>query len=1191
MKIASMFERDIDRDINGVIKMDVSDEDVLEQELSEYVVTHELARHFKSFYGSYERALRQPTDKIGVWISGFFGSGKSHFLKMLSYLLTNRVVKGRPAIDYFADKFEDPGTLASARRCAEVPCEAILFNIDLKAVGKKDEDVIKRTFASVFYEHLGFYGRNLKVAELEMLIDQDGKTDAFRQAYEAEAGEPWLDGRKKFKLRKAKVRRALVASGVMEDEEAASWLSGSEEASVSIESFVDQVKAYVDFRATSSDGEFRLLFMVDEIGQFIGSDSSLMLNLQTIVEELGTRCSGRVWVIVTSQEAIDSVTKVVGNDFSKIQGRFDTRLSMSSSNVDEVIKRRVLSKTADAQSVLEASYADNESGLKNLFSFRDASADLVGYEGPKSFSDSFPFVEYQFKLVQDILNELRKQGNSGKHTSSGERSMLNGFQEAAQSVEELDQDALVALWRFYDTVKSSLESYHRQVLNRAADAAACKKGLEPYDVDVLKLLFLIRWVARELPGNVENIVTLMVDDVHVNRADLRERVQASLDRLVRQNYVARDGETYQFLTDVEQGIAMKIQRTEVEPDKLVTKAANIMFGSIFDAPKLTVGKNVFPVAEWLDEKCVRDAKGMTLRVIAGMDGAPVPSREELQLRSSANEAIVVLSPDVEYYGCLLEAARIEKFCNIEGVGLNEAEAKVISAKQEQRVRLEHKAKELMEEAVRRGSFYVLGNSYTPMKSTSPKLLMEDCAKQLVGSVYRNLDYIDTNFESDADIRKVLEGRFQGLEGIAPNQRAVEDLSVFLTSQAQLNQPVTMAMVQRHYQAAPYGWREQDIAGVTAALLSQRRARLTLAGTALLPQSPKVVDYLRKSTQVDKVRLEPRVTVSEAKRGRVRGVVELLCGVHDLPTDEDGLADAARRHISRRLEELRRLLGEKYQVCPEYPGRKLVKDAVDLLDELVKTRGDAADFLQALSGHDDELEDVAEELEDVDEFFRSRQKHFDSARKLAGTMTRQEREYLADNPDVTNALGIIDAYLSKPRLAASVTAVAEATVTVRNAHDDLLKDRKRESLDSIEQMYTGIEAHAAEMDVKLDEIGHRKAERRSAAHDAQLLTELDALQTRLAKDQTDLFARIDEEHEKSLRPRPANTGVTMTDMTSASVAGTPKSAGPQRRSKRLDRNQVFLPGLLSSEADVDAYLAKARGLLLQAIKDNDQVRLG
>ena len=207
------------------------------------------------------------------------------------------------------------------------------------------------------------------------------------------------------------------------------------------------------------------------------------------------------------------------------------------------------------------------------------------------------------------------------------------------------------------------------------------------------------------------------------------------------------------------------------------------------------------------------------------------------------------------------------------------------------------------------------------------------------------------------------------------------------------------------------------------------------------------------------------------------------------------------------------------------------------------------------------------------------------------MTRQEREYLADNSDVTNALGIIDAYLSKPRLAASVTAVAEATVTVRNAHDDLLKDCKRESLDSIERMYAGIEAHAAEMDVKLDEIGHRKAERRSAAHDAQLLTELDALQTRLAKDQTDLFARIDEEHEKALRPRPANTSVTMTDKTSASVTGTPKSAGPQRRPKRLDRNQVFLPGLLSSEADVDAYLAKARGLLIQALKDNDQVRLG
>ncbi|WP_321974024.1 BREX system P-loop protein BrxC [Paratractidigestivibacter sp.] len=1186
MRIYDMFERDIDRDINGVIKMDVADEDVLEQELSEYVVTRELARHFKDFYAAYCRALDRPTDKIGVWISGFFGSGKSHFLKMLSYLLSNQQVKGIPALDYFNDKFEDPETLAAAQRAASVPTETILFNIDLKAQGKKDEDVIKRTFASVFYEHLGFYGHDLRVAELEMLIDEDGKTDAFRSAYQQIADEPWSEGAKKFKLRKSRVKKALVAAGVMDEAEAESWFADKNEATVSIETFVDQVKRYVDAKAAASPcGEFRLLIMVDEIGQFIGDEPSLMLNLQTIVEELGTRCAGRVWVVVTSQEAIDSVTTVVGNDFSKIQGRFNTRLSMSSSNVDEVIKRRVLAKTPAATEVLEASYGDCEASLKNLFSFKDSAADLIGYDGGRGFAEAFPFAEYQFKLVQDVLNELRKQGNSGKHTSSGERSMLNGFQEAAQSVEELDQNSLVPLWRFYDTVQSSLESFHRQVINRAAEAASVNRGLEPYDVEVLKLLFLIRWVARELPGNLDNIVTLMVDDSRVNRADLRERVTASLDRLVEQNYVARDGETYQFLTDVEQGIAMKIQRTEVEPDKLSKKAADIMFGMIFDSPKLTVGKNVFPIAEYLDERRVHDGQGMTLRVIAGMDGAEPLSREKLQLRSSHNEAIVALSPDVHYYDCLLEAAKIEKFCNVEGIGVNEAESKVIAAKQDQRTRLERQARELMEQAVLRGEFYVLGSSYTPPKSTSAKTLIEECAKQLVGSVYSNLEYIEKNLDSDADVRKILTGKVQGLGDEALNHRAAEDLATYLSYQAKLAQPVTMGSVQRRYQAAPYGWREIDIAGVAADLVAQHRAKLTYAGAAVSPDDPKAVDYLRKTTLVDKVRIEQRTAVSEAKRSRVRTLVEDLTGEHNILTDEDGLAKDARRLLTKRRDDLSSLLSGEYRSCPDYPGYSIVVDARKLLDAILQAKGDSADFLQAIANKENDLADAVEDLEDVDAFFKNQRKHFDRARQIKAMMTSQEREYLAGDAAATKALDTIDAYLANPRLGGSITQVVEANNVVTEAHDTLLHDRQTETLDAVDRMYQSIESYAAEKGVSLGEIGLRKAERKNAVHAAKLITELDAVSARLKIDQSQLFDRIEAEHDKAHQAKPANPDVTHI---SKGPATTP---APKEQIKRLDRNQVFLPKTLKSAEEVDDYLAAARERLLRGLEGNDGIKLG
>ncbi len=158
MKLQSMFQKDINRDINGVIKVAQNDEQSLQQELSEYIITRELRRHFLTFLDNYSKALDAPTDKIGVWISGFFGSGKSHFLKMLSYLLSNKEVCGRRVMDYFADKFDDPMMEAAAARCSAAPTESILFNIDVEGPVTKDKTAVLRVFAKMFYNHCGFYG-------------------------------------------------------------------------------------------------------------------------------------------------------------------------------------------------------------------------------------------------------------------------------------------------------------------------------------------------------------------------------------------------------------------------------------------------------------------------------------------------------------------------------------------------------------------------------------------------------------------------------------------------------------------------------------------------------------------------------------------------------------------------------------------------------------------------------------------------------------------------------------------------------------------------------------------------------------------------------------------------------------------------------------------------------------------------
>ena len=664
MNIRSMFAKDINRDINGVVKVAQDDERSLSQELSEYIITKELRRHFRTFFDHYTKALDAPTDRIGVWISGFFGSGKSHFLKMLSCLLSNRVVQGKPAIEYFSDKFDDPMMYADAVRCASVPTESILFNIDIEGPVTKDKTAVLRVFAKMFYDHCGFYGDDLKVAKLERFIDRQGKTEAFRRRFEEINGQPWVDTRDSFAFFEDDVVAVLQSVLGMSETAARNWFNGEETNELSIAQLVEDIRAYAD----SKGKNFRLLFMVEEVGQYIGDDGDLMINLQSLVEEIGSRCMGKVWVMVTSQEAIDSVVKISGDDFSKIQGRFNTRLSLSSSSVDEVIKKRVLAKTDEADQLLRMEYDRQAPVLKNLFTFNNPVLDIKGFSGCEEFAASFPFVPYQFLVIQKVLAEIRKHGNAGKHLSGGERSMLSGFQEAAQQVQDRDENALVPFHLFYDTVSTFLESPIRRVIDRCQNAADHRDGIEPQDVAVLKLLYLIRYI-DDIKANIDNIAILMIDDIRTDKIALRAQVAASLERLQAQNYVSRSGDSYAFLTDEEQEIAIDIKNTAVDTAQVISSIAQTVFGEIYPAKKIKYGRYDFPYDQYVDETLNGSAcGGIRLRLVTVAGDLYGASDQQLSLESQRNrEALVLLSDEAPYFDELEQAMKIRKFAKQKNV--------------------------------------------------------------------------------------------------------------------------------------------------------------------------------------------------------------------------------------------------------------------------------------------------------------------------------------------------------------------------------------------------------------------------------------------------------------------------------------------------------------------------------------------
>ena len=1197
MRIHDMFEKDIDREINGVVKVASEGDANLEQELEEYVVTDELAGHFSALFDAYERAIEQPTDKMGVWISGFFGSGKSHFLKMLSYLLTNKEVSGKRTLEYFDGKFDDPSLYERAVRCAQVPAEAILFNIDNKNVGAKDKDALKRTFARVFYDHLGFYGEDLKLARLEKFIDDKGKTQAFRARYEEVNGEPWVDTRKTYDFNSDDVIAALVDTDVMSEAEAERWMDGSEQVDFSIDSLTDEIAAYAKKRAGESGGMFRLLFMVDEVGQYVnnGKDVDLMLNLQTIVEELGTKGAGSVWVMVTSQEAIDEVVGMAGisNDFSKIQGRFDTRLSLSSSSADEVIKRRVLAKNERGSDQLRAQYAQQSASLKNLFHFKDGVASLIGYEDADDFVQTFPFVGYQFKIMQKVLTEVRKHGSSGKHLSGGERSMLSGFQEAAQAVEEGDESTLVPFWRFYDTVQTFLEGHVRRVIANAAENVQRARGMEQVDVEVLKTLFLIRWIDQDIPANAENVAILMVDRMDKNLMELRAVVTASLERLVKQNFAGRTGGTYRFLTDDEQEIARAISNTTVDPARVTERIGQIVFGNIFDANKLKYGENDFDVEKYVDETLVGSTGGLKLRVMTAAAGEEATSHQALQLRSMQNEAICLLSDDARYYSLIQGALRIERYAN-EQLGSSQPEnvQRIIKDKRAEAQADLKRAEELLEEGIRKGNFYACGQEIK-RKGSSAKQMLSDALGNLVSVIYSKLDFIDKNYHTSAELVEILRGQRQALEGQQPNARAIDAMERYLETQAQLNADTPMSEVQKRFQAAPYGWREIDVAAVAAELLIQQKARLMYMGNTVDVADAKCVEHLRKATLAQRTVIKLRVSVPEGVRKRVRDAVSEITGERDIPLEEKSLAAAVWQGLSAKIDDLQELLRVEYG-RERYPGREVVEHAVTVFKDALAAGPDPSDLLPRIADAEDDLLDCAEDLDPVTRFFPDQQRIWDKAVLLKRKMD-EERDYLRADASATEALKTLGDVLGNERPYRLIRDLSPAMQALEGAYNALLRAKRDDLLAYIDEIYSSIEEKARACNAATGEADRRKLDRRGAVHNYTSLTKLDALRIALDNDQTEFFGKIQAEVDArkpkleipKIAPTPAEAAAGRAP--GAAAVSKPQAA-PAPKIKNLNRTILFAPETLRSAEDVDRYLAAARKRMLDGLAGADGIRI-
>lgn len=668
MTLKTIFNKPVDRPIEGVIKAD--DEASLRLEIEEYVLTNEVEKRLESFldaYNNYEGAN-------GVWVSGFFGSGKSHLLKMLALLLENRQIDGASALDLFLPKCGDNEILrGDLKRAVAIPSKSILFNIDQKAdvISKTQIDALLAVFVKVFDEMCGYYGKQGHIAQFERDLDSRGLYDKFKSAYESTAGRTWQKGREQALLEGKSIAKAY-AHATGGDEASAMGILDKYRSQyrVSIEDFAEQVHAYIERQSP----DFRLNFFVDEVGQYIAENIKLMTNLQTIAESMATKCRGRAWVIVTAQEDMGTVVgemgKQQGNDFSKIQARFANRMKLTSADVAEVIQKRLLMKTEEGVRLLSDIYYAQSNNFKTLFDFADGSQTYRNYQDRDHFIHSYPFIPYQFALFQSAIQNLSQHNAfEGKHSSVGERSMLGVFQQVAIQIGGHEIGQLATFDLMFEGIRSALKSNIQRAIIQA------ENHLDgPFAIRLLKTLFLVKYV-KEFKPTVRNLCVLMLDGFNQDLPALRKRVEEALSLLEQQTYVQRNGDLYEYLTDEEKDVEQEIKNTEVESSDVAAELEKIVFDHVIKHRKIRYDENGqdYPFSRKLDDRLHGREYELAIHVISPFH-ENAESESILQLQNTGRDELLVLLPaDERLVRDILMYKRTEKYIR-QNISITQQEA-------------------------------------------------------------------------------------------------------------------------------------------------------------------------------------------------------------------------------------------------------------------------------------------------------------------------------------------------------------------------------------------------------------------------------------------------------------------------------------------------------------------------------------
>ncbi|MFY9820346.1 MAG: BREX system P-loop protein BrxC [Thermoanaerobaculia bacterium] len=943
MPIRDLFVRDLGRTIEGVVK--VYDEAALGEEIREFVLTDSTEEWLKKLLDTFAESLdrrrkrAQPMDDMGVWVSGFFGSGKSHFAKLVGYVLQNHAVGGaggETAMALFEKHLHDGRHVGDIkRRLGEIRLGATVRTVAFEIKSKQtlnNPNSVAEIMLSSFYEALGFSDA-IYLARIEKRLSERGRYEDFKNEYRRLYGHPWEEGRKEHEFNRKRIAEVMHRIGMYASaDEAREGIGDAYKLErITAESVAQEIIDWVDKQAPGDGRLPHFLFVIDEMGGFIGDDGNKIEELRALVEQMGSRGKGKVWVIATSQLALEQVCEHANLELAKLgklNARFCVKIGLISDEVNKVVGERILKKREARVADIAALYAEHEGFFFQLADLK--STRTLGRLNCETFVASYPFLPETIKLAQDIFEAL-----SGLRISGGVRSMIAVTQDVARALADQELGTLASFDQVFEAIETDLfspEYLGASGILAIRESAERVPGVPVAPSRVLKVLWLLQQV-RFIPRTPEVIAKLLVRHVDTDLPALRVDVEKTLLGLQAAGYVARDEATgeYKYLNERERTIEQEAQRLiremglgpaakqakELLKSRVLTKARLNQFqlkygsaGSLFahnvslDGEDLVSGNEIGvafigPLSarkrdrtEIERDNKARGTKGRTIHWIAH-------TPESLEARLKRLEALRKVTED-------------ERFTKDTAKATQDA----LAEKRKELGDLEESLANALDDAFRKGRVYASGDEHELDGSRELKAVLQDAGKTLVGNLYTRFVEIDKRYDFKS-VGKILNPAEKTLLHVEPElslfdsqgmlQRERAPLATLLEAIKDLedeNEPTGGASLMALFRRIPFGWPEEVVRLLLAAAFRGGALYLELPSAQ---GTREIYDYTEPGTAdlFTKVNTFKGVTFRIAQTGlsvdELKAAVKLLARMDVTGVPEAGNAIAGRvRELGTRL---------------------------------------------------------------------------------------------------------------------------------------------------------------------------------------------------------------------------------------------------------------------------------------------------